>query len=145
MNKKRFVSRSSCTTLSWFVSRKMDIDMEDAKYTDGNGKTVRLENFHVRGRKVRYVHIPDQVSRKTWKNREFQGKLLTIWYSSHPYILSHAIISLTWSYDNHKNVKKRCIIHEIVTNYKHEIIEYFCHTFFFSFKIAKIKVSPLLK
>lgn len=40
----------------------MNIDMEDARYTDGNGKMVRLENFHVRGRKVRYVHIPDQVS-----------------------------------------------------------------------------------
>lgn len=44
------------------VDAKMNIDMEDARYTDGNGKMVRLENFHVRGRKVRYVHIPDQIN-----------------------------------------------------------------------------------
>ncbi|XP_050695522.1 U7 snRNA-associated Sm-like protein LSm10 [Eriocheir sinensis] len=43
------------------VDAKMNIDMQDAKYTDGNGKTMKLENFHVRGRKVRYIHIPDQL------------------------------------------------------------------------------------
>ncbi|XP_068241405.1 U7 snRNA-associated Sm-like protein LSm10 [Palaemon carinicauda] len=43
------------------VDTKMNTEMQDAYYTDGNGKTVHLENFHVRGRKIRYVHIPDQV------------------------------------------------------------------------------------
>ena len=37
------------------------MEMEGALYTDGNGKSVMLDIFHVRGRKIRYVHIPDQV------------------------------------------------------------------------------------
>ncbi|XP_071530357.1 U7 snRNA-associated Sm-like protein LSm10 [Panulirus ornatus] len=43
------------------VDAKMNIEMTDARYTDGNGKMVRLDNFHVMGRKIRYVHIPDLI------------------------------------------------------------------------------------
>ncbi|XP_064119436.1 U7 snRNA-associated Sm-like protein LSm10 isoform X2 [Macrobrachium nipponense] len=43
------------------VDAKMNMEMQGARYTDGNGKSVLLDNFHVRGRKIRYVHIPDQV------------------------------------------------------------------------------------
>lgn len=39
----------------------MNMEMTDAWYTDGNGVTTRLQQFHVRGRKIRYVHIPDKV------------------------------------------------------------------------------------
>nr|XP_053643021.1 U7 snRNA-associated Sm-like protein LSm10 [Cherax quadricarinatus]XP_053643022.1 U7 snRNA-associated Sm-like protein LSm10 [Cherax quadricarinatus]XP_053643023.1 U7 snRNA-associated Sm-like protein LSm10 [Cherax quadricarinatus]XP_053643024.1 U7 snRNA-associated Sm-like protein LSm10 [Cherax quadricarinatus]XP_053643025.1 U7 snRNA-associated Sm-like protein LSm10 [Cherax quadricarinatus]XP_053643026.1 U7 snRNA-associated Sm-like protein LSm10 [Cherax quadricarinatus]XP_053643027.1 U7 snRNA len=43
------------------VDVKMNMEMTNARYTDGNGKTVILENFHVMGRKIRYVHIPDTI------------------------------------------------------------------------------------
>lgn len=46
----------------FFLYRKMNVEMSDAIYTDGNGHSFRLDNFHVMGRKIRYVHIPDQVS-----------------------------------------------------------------------------------
>ncbi|KAK3876085.1 hypothetical protein Pcinc_019097 [Petrolisthes cinctipes] len=43
------------------VDAKMNMQMKDAWYTDGNGRTIRLDLFHVRGRKIRYVHIPDKM------------------------------------------------------------------------------------
>ncbi|KAK7076162.1 lsm10, U7 small nuclear RNA associated [Halocaridina rubra] len=43
------------------VDAKMNMEISEARYTDGNGKSLNLDNFHVRGRKIRYVHIPDQV------------------------------------------------------------------------------------
>ncbi|KAG7165740.1 U7 snRNA-associated Sm-like protein LSm10 [Homarus americanus] len=43
------------------VDVKMNMEMTDARYTDGNGKTVMMNNFHIMGRKIRYVHIPDKI------------------------------------------------------------------------------------
>ncbi|XP_037787532.1 U7 snRNA-associated Sm-like protein LSm10 [Penaeus monodon] len=43
------------------VDVKMNIEMSEVRYTDGNGKMLKLDNFHVSGRRIRYIHIPDQV------------------------------------------------------------------------------------
>ncbi|XP_042868971.1 U7 snRNA-associated Sm-like protein LSm10 [Penaeus japonicus] len=43
------------------VDVKMDIEMSEVRYTDGNGNTLKLDNFHVSGRRIRYIHIPDQI------------------------------------------------------------------------------------
>ena len=39
----------------------MNINMSKAIYVDGNGKQFNLDNFFICGRKIRYVHIPEQV------------------------------------------------------------------------------------
>ncbi|KAL7636017.1 UNVERIFIED_CONTAM: hypothetical protein RMT77_013835 [Armadillidium vulgare] len=39
----------------------MNIELMNAEYVDGNGHTTFLKNFHVRGRKIRNVQIPDEV------------------------------------------------------------------------------------
>ncbi|KAB7499514.1 U7 snRNA-associated Sm-like protein LSm10 [Armadillidium nasatum] len=38
----------------------MNIELMNAEYVDGNGHTTFLKNFHVRGRKIRNVQIPDE-------------------------------------------------------------------------------------
>ncbi|XP_045604647.1 U7 snRNA-associated Sm-like protein LSm10 [Procambarus clarkii] len=43
------------------VDVKMNMEIANARYTDVNGKSILLENFHVMGRKIRYVHIPDKI------------------------------------------------------------------------------------
>ncbi|KAF2367301.1 LSM domain eukaryotic/archaea-type [Trinorchestia longiramus] len=40
---------------------KMNIEMVNAQLTDGNDHSIRLSKFYVMGRKVRYVHIPEDV------------------------------------------------------------------------------------
>ena len=36
--------------------------MTEVKYTDVRGRTVMLDYMYIAGRKVRYIHIPDQVN-----------------------------------------------------------------------------------
>ena len=40
----------------------MNVDMSKARFTDGNGESTFLDQFFIAGRKIRYVHIPDDVS-----------------------------------------------------------------------------------
>lgn len=42
-------------------TRKMNVELSNAVLTDGNGHKVNFSNFHVMGRRIRYVHIPEQV------------------------------------------------------------------------------------
>lgn len=43
------------------VDIHMNVSMVNATYTDRKG-TKALEAFYIRGRNIRYVHIPDHVS-----------------------------------------------------------------------------------
>ncbi|XP_033100435.1 U7 snRNA-associated Sm-like protein LSm10 [Anneissia japonica] len=44
------------------VDGYMNVQMKHVEFTDQDGNCSFLENLHVRGRNIRYVHIPDDVN-----------------------------------------------------------------------------------
>ena len=40
---------------------KMNLKLSNARLVDGNGRLTHLASLHVMGRRVRAVHIPDEV------------------------------------------------------------------------------------
>ena len=43
------------------VNGYMDIEMSDVTVTLVDGTTMHMDNFHITGKQIRYVHIPDEV------------------------------------------------------------------------------------
>lgn len=54
-------NESSATGLILGVDSSMNVFMSNVTYTDER-RQYSLENFYIRGRNIRYVHIPDKVS-----------------------------------------------------------------------------------
>lgn len=44
------------------VDGYMDVDMVNVSYTDVENKTTHFEDFHIQGRNIRFVQVPDELN-----------------------------------------------------------------------------------
>ncbi|KAI0213992.1 U7 snRNA-associated Sm-like protein LSm10, partial [Lamellibrachia satsuma] len=43
----------------------MDVDMSNVSYTDIENKTTRFDDFHIQGKNIRFVQVPDELDMLT--------------------------------------------------------------------------------